>query len=367
MADYKIVNAEQLDADLTAVANAIRKRSGITAKMEFPAGFEEAVESIQTGGVELPELGDTAAQPTDIAIGKTLYDDNGNPVTGTLYESDSIDEALFANRDFTFGGTPGGTAFSVKGAYGTDSTTGIVVRKGAGLGVRNAPTDFFGDARPGDVAKGKKFTSAAGLLVDGTLYVVAEGENFMQSSNVKLSVGQMLVAQVPFNPQSGVEGAILRPGANIALRTPAENLGNAFANQVSKKATFTSANGLLVPGALPDGGGLDLIGSTLGTFQSMKPNGTTVRGIKAVASADTDRIIRAGDEIGVVTAWDKFGDAKPEDVAAGKTFTSAVGLLVTGTASGGTGGGFTVTDDGEGNVTITSSAITDNNGDVVIG
>ena len=120
------------------------------------------------GGVELPELGDTAAQPTDIVVGKVLYDDKGNPVTGTLYESDSIDEALFATRDFTFGGTPGGTTFSVKGAYGTDSTTGIVVRNGAGLGVRNAPTDFFGDAMPGDVAKGKKFTSAAGLLVEGT-------------------------------------------------------------------------------------------------------------------------------------------------------------------------------------------------------
>lgn len=118
-------------------------------------------------GVELPDLGDTAAQPTDIVAGKVLYDDNGNPVTGTLIEADEINEALFGTSDFTFGGTPGGTTFSVKGAY-AGNTDGVVVRIGAGLGVRNAPTEFFGDARPEDVAKGKKFTSAAGLLVDGT-------------------------------------------------------------------------------------------------------------------------------------------------------------------------------------------------------
>ena len=322
MADYKIVNAEQLDADLTAVANAIRKRSGTTAKMEFPAGFEEAVESIPTGGVELPGLTNPASD-TDLAIGKELIDQNGNVVTGTLYELDSIDESIFGTKDFAFGGTPGGTTFNVKGAYNVD-IDGVIVRKGAGLGVRNAPTDFFGDATADDVAKGKKFTSAAGLLVEG---------------------------------KHECEGGAELP----ELTNPAS------ASDMASGKELIDANGNIVAGTLKDGGRLELLGGTLGTFQSMKPNGTTVRGVKAVASADTDRIIRAGDEIGVVTAWDKFGDARPEDVTAGKTFTSAAGLLVTGTASGGTDGGFTVTDDGEGNVTITSSAITDNNGDVVIG
>lgn len=119
-------------------------------------------------GVELPDLGDTAAQPTDMLAGKVLYDDKGNPVTGTLIEADQIDEALFGTSDFTFGGTPGGTTFNVKGAY-AGNTDGVVVRIGAGLGVRNAPTEFFGDAAAADVAKGKKFTSAAGLLVEGTM------------------------------------------------------------------------------------------------------------------------------------------------------------------------------------------------------
>ena len=59
-----------------------------------------------------------------------------------------------------------------------------------------------------------------------------------------------------------------------------------------------------------------------------------------------------------------FGDATAADVVAGKTFTSAEGLKVVGAMA--PGGGFTVTDDGAGNVTITSSAITDNDGNVVI-
>lgn len=119
------------------------------------------------GSVELPELGDTAAQPTDIAAGKVLYDEEGNPVIGTLIEANEVQEKLFATSDYSFGGTPGSTVFHVSGMY-NGNLDGVVVRPGAGLGVRNAPTDFFGDATPNQVAKGATFTSAAGLLVEGT-------------------------------------------------------------------------------------------------------------------------------------------------------------------------------------------------------
>ena len=76
-----------------------------------------------------------------------------------------------------------------------------------------------------------------------------------------------------------------------------------------------------------------------------------------------DFIVRKGTKFRTRAPLSEFGNATANQVAKGATFTSSAGLLVEGTASG----GFTVTDDGEGNVTITSSAITDNNGDVVIG
>ena len=46
MANYKMVNTDQLDADLSAVADAIRERAGATETMVFPNGFVSAVEGI---------------------------------------------------------------------------------------------------------------------------------------------------------------------------------------------------------------------------------------------------------------------------------------------------------------------------------
>lgn len=86
-------------------------------------------------------------------------------------------------------------------------------------------------------------------------------------------------------------------------------------------------------------------------------------GVLLEASADVDRIIRAGDKVGVIATHNQFGDATAADVVKGKTFTSIDGWLVRGELEVQS---FTVTDDGKGNVTITSSSITDNNGNVVI-
>lgn len=50
MAVDKLVDSAQLDADLTAVANAIRTKGGTSAQLVFPTGFVSAVEAIETGG-----------------------------------------------------------------------------------------------------------------------------------------------------------------------------------------------------------------------------------------------------------------------------------------------------------------------------
>ena len=46
MANWKKVDADQLEADLTTVADAIRERSGTAEQMNFPDGFVSAVEGI---------------------------------------------------------------------------------------------------------------------------------------------------------------------------------------------------------------------------------------------------------------------------------------------------------------------------------
>jgi hypothetical protein len=50
MANYKVVDADQLDTDLASVADAIRAKAGTTGKMAFPADFKSVVDGIQTGG-----------------------------------------------------------------------------------------------------------------------------------------------------------------------------------------------------------------------------------------------------------------------------------------------------------------------------
>ena len=45
MADYLVTSTE-----MKSVADSIRKKSGTTGQLEFPAGFKSAVESIQSGG-----------------------------------------------------------------------------------------------------------------------------------------------------------------------------------------------------------------------------------------------------------------------------------------------------------------------------
>lgn len=50
MAVDKLVDSNQLNADLTSVANAIRTKGGTSDPLAFPNGFVSAVNSIPTGG-----------------------------------------------------------------------------------------------------------------------------------------------------------------------------------------------------------------------------------------------------------------------------------------------------------------------------
>lgn len=50
MAVDKLVDSSQLDSNLTAVANAIRNKTGQSGRLSFPTGMVNAIASIQTGG-----------------------------------------------------------------------------------------------------------------------------------------------------------------------------------------------------------------------------------------------------------------------------------------------------------------------------
>lgn len=50
MAEYKVINATQLDTDLQSIADKLKEKAGTTEPLTFPNGFIEAADSIQVGG-----------------------------------------------------------------------------------------------------------------------------------------------------------------------------------------------------------------------------------------------------------------------------------------------------------------------------
>ena len=165
MAFDKVIDSTKLEAGMTATANAIRAKTGSTSPIAWDdeTGFKTAVEVISSeGSVVLPDLVNPAS-PQDMAAGKTLYDDDGNPVSGTLAEIAS-GAALSAGDNATVAGSAStGIRIKVQRSDGSD----YILRSGAYL-MAAAPADQFGDATPNQVVKGATFTSAAGYLVEGT-------------------------------------------------------------------------------------------------------------------------------------------------------------------------------------------------------
>lgn len=295
----KVIDSALLDAGMTATANAIRAKTGGSSPIAWDSanGFKAAVEEISEGGVELPELGDTAAQPSDIAYGKVLYDDEGNPVTGTLSEAT---EGITINStgDTELHGSTGSTAISVSGIYFAsaigDNTKGVILRPGSKMVVRNVPSSLFGDATANQVAKGATFTSAAGLLVEGT-----------------------------HECEGGVTlPAITNPGA---------------ATDLAEGKELIDQNGNVVTGSVRE-----IISNNLFMTQETsvgKANyvdGNSYVNIKANILADI--LMRKGSQFHAFAEFSEFGDAEASDVAKGKTFTSAAGLLVEGTMEAESGG-----------------------------
>lgn len=103
MAEHKVVNTTQLEADLTAVANAIRAKAESSGSLNFPSGFVDAIANLATGG-GLP------SEVTHLASGTfTLTSSNTTQYTITHGMGTSpnfyivmVDESLDTSTDGTY-------------------------------------------------------------------------------------------------------------------------------------------------------------------------------------------------------------------------------------------------------------------------
>lgn len=119
------------------------------------------IKQVTYNGTEIPLRGtdtsDATVTASDLAKGVVAYGKNGK-VTGSLVRSSNPSNAN------SLGGT---TISSGDGTiwFGGYFDEGTVIASKSKMG---APLEFLGDATAADVAKGKTFTSVAGLKVTGT-------------------------------------------------------------------------------------------------------------------------------------------------------------------------------------------------------
>lgn len=68
MANYKFVDADQLDADLESVAESIRSKGGTSEQLAFPDGFKSAIDAISKGVTIQRKTGTVSISGTDKSV-----------------------------------------------------------------------------------------------------------------------------------------------------------------------------------------------------------------------------------------------------------------------------------------------------------
>lgn len=126
-------------------------KSGVSI-FGVPGSLEVGIDTSVTDG--------TAADATDIAEGKTAYV-NGQKITGKVTTRESGSQ-----RYGYVGRTPDISSAGEIVLEATVGGDGLLYKNGSKMFLSSPPSNF-GDATAADVAEGKYFTSAAGLLVKG--------------------------------------------------------------------------------------------------------------------------------------------------------------------------------------------------------
>lgn len=222
------------------------------------------------------DTSDATATASDMAKDKTAYV-NGKKVTGNVSVIKSEGGQTFSGPSITPSYESSTSEIKLQSSYIADT----LVRKGSKVGIVSKASSF-GDAVAADVAAGKTFTSEAGLKVTGT-HVCSGG---IDTSDATATASDMANGVTAYVNGEKITGSMPYLAATVA--------DSAASTSDSKLRLTKTADG-----------------------KAMVYNGYKYRLEYPLAS---------------------LGTAAAADVAAGKTFTSAAGLLVEGTNTGSGGG-----------------------------
>lgn len=264
----------------------------LTGDTVTPSDLVEGVTAHDATGMQITgtrpatsgtDTSDATATEEDIARNKTAYV-QGKKITGKLYE-------YVKGKKLEMWVSAGGSQYLIVNKRGyicismPHELNDEILRIGCTIELGADPS-LFGDAVAADVAKGKTMTSAAGLKVVGT-------------------------------------------NTNDADTSDA----NATASDIAKGRT-AYVQGAKVTGKLTE----YLAGETLSYYTSGDEEITIERDSDSdnisikIHCFDDDKIMRHNSYIKLGADAILFGNATAADVAKGKTFTSAAGVNVTGTA-----------------------------------
>lgn len=364
MANYKVVDIDQLESDLTTVADAIREKGGTSESLAFPTGMKNAVEAIKEGTAGTDTSSDKPATANDMTKGKEAFV-NGQKVTGNVPECTpgNYDWELL-EVDYLGEGLDEDTI-----ELETVASKDAIVRQGAYVGVK-LPCSEFGDVSPEEVVFKKTFTSSSGYKKTGTMEALGL-DGLVESADGMVVIdenGDGTKELMMGGYTTNTKNCYVEPASGVIVglkddRSEMSVFGDASPSDVIAGKTFTSASGLQVTGTHECPEGLDTSSDNPVTASDMLygkeafVNGAKVTGrlrefgsnqgqgrceysiyfnstdktINASLKAPEDRIYRTGASMGTEIPSSTFGDASPEDVLAGKTFTSTSGLKVSGT------------------------------------
>lgn len=282
---------------MTAIADAIRSLLGITESMGLDAmasklnniprqGHKTVTPSTSgqtvvtpgryvTGYIQVAAIpsqyvdtSDATVTPDDMPAGITAYA-NGEKVTGS---------AKYIRGIMLEAGTAESNNGYIRLAHTVSTPTFITPAVGGTIKL-SAPLSDLGDANPENVAAGKTFTSAAGLCVTGT------AKESIDTSDATAEADDIVSGATAY-----VNGEKVTGNLSIAY-------GGIYA-EVTAEAK---------QGGMPY--------------------------VQMAYTLDEPRVIKPefGGQISLLAPFTDFGDAAPEDVVAGKTFTSASGFQAIGT------------------------------------
>ena len=177
-------------------------------------------------------------------------------------------------------------------------------------------------AAASDVVKGKTVVNNDGLIT-GTHVCPTVAE---LTSSANATAADILKSKTAYVDGEKLTGTHVCPTVGDLTAD-----ANASASDIASGKT-AYVNGTKVSGSL------FVVGSTQTlsvNAESLSVNGDEVS-VKSQAMA-SDKIVRTGVKVQTDIPFSSFGDATAADVAAGKTFTSAAGLKVTGEAAAGGG------------------------------